>query len=536
MKRDWTDTLKRWWHGEPSLRSPRRSASRRPGGVSGQSVLVSNLEVLESRQLLTNLIQVTVDGGAVSLVDKADRSAANGDSFNVTYTATQVILTGTNGTMFEVGGQTVATYTASVSGPISISMQLHSRGNTVTLTGDGTASLTTLNVNLSRGRGDNTLNLTKVIADSVSIHGGRRNDAVTLSQSTVRSSLTANLGFHGGDLLDLENTTVNGSVRDSVSQLVVNHSTISGSLFSYQPGRNSSFKSTASTYNGPVTLRMGGDSVIGMYGSPDGPNRFNSSQTVIGRRRHQTTIYQATNSVVNSETPTLRNVNVTNLSPTFARPTVTSQSAATTTPTITGTYDSVNSPVLTVTVGGKTYKLGTDSQLTTPSTGRWSLNLAGAPLTTKTTTVTAAGYDVNGNSLSGTGTITNEQFIINSYLTANNLSAAKTASGLNYVITTNGTGAVPTNGKSVNAKYTGFLLNSDGTQGTQFDSNTSNGITFTLGAGAVIKGWDEAFALLPVGTVARLFIPSSLAYGTSSRTNIPANSILIFDVTVVSAV
>jgi FKBP-type peptidyl-prolyl cis-trans isomerase len=56
----------------------------------------------------------------------------------------------------------------------------------------------------------------------------------------------------------------------------------------------------------------------------------------------------------------------------------------------------------------------------------------------------------------------------------------------------------------------------------------------------VIKGWDEGFALLKVGSVAKLIIPSSLAYGTSGSSQgtvpIPANSILVFDVTLVSAV
>ncbi|HEY0983102.1 FKBP-type peptidyl-prolyl cis-trans isomerase [Schlesneria sp.] len=536
MKQDWTEKLLSWWQGRTGPRAARRSSSRGPSYGAASGALISHLEVLESRRLLTNLIHVTVEDGAIRLVDQAGRSAQDGDAFQITFTATQVTLTGTNGTQFEVAGQKVSTYTAAITQPVSISMHLHSRGNTVSVTGDGTASLKSLSVNFGHARGDNSLNLTKVIADSISIRGGRGNDSVNIVQSTVRNNLSAELGFRSGDLLDLDRSTVEGNVRDTVSQLVIDHSTISGSLNSRQFGRNSSFKTIASTYDGAVTLRMGGDSVIGMYGSPEGPNRFNSSQTVIGLRRYQTTIYQASNSVVNAESPRLRNVNVTQLSATFTPPTVTPLAAATNTPIITGTYDSVKSPVLTVAVNGKTYKLGTDSQLTSPSAGKWSLNLSGAPLTARTTTVTATSYDVNGNKLSGTGTVTNEQFIIDSYLTANNLTATRTATGLTYVITTAGGGEVPTNGQTVKATYTGYVLNSDGTQGTQFDSNTTTGFSFVLGAGTVIKGWDEAFKRLPVGTSARLLIPSSLAYGTGSRTNIPANSILIFDVTLVSAV
>jgi FKBP-type peptidyl-prolyl cis-trans isomerase len=91
--------------------------------------------------------------------------------------------------------------------------------------------------------------------------------------------------------------------------------------------------------------------------------------------------------------------------------------------------------------------------------------------------------------------------------------------------------------------YSGFLLNTNGTLGTEFDSNTNSQFghvtpfSFTLGDGQVIPGWDEAFALLPVGTVAQLIIPPSLGYGsTGSGSSIPPNSILVFDVTLVSAV
>ncbi len=132
--------------------------------------------------------------------------------------------------------------------------------------------------------------------------------------------------------------------------------------------------------------------------------------------------------------------------------------------------------------------------------------------------------------------------MIASYLTANNLTATTTADGLRYVITTNGTGAVPTSGQTVTVNYSGYLLNSNGTLGTEFDSNTDSQFghvtpfSFTLGEGTVIAGWDEAFALLPVGTTAQLIIPPSLGYGTTgSGTSIPPNSILVFNVSVLSA-
>ena len=136
----------------------------------------------------------------------------------------------------------------------------------------------------------------------------------------------------------------------------------------------------------------------------------------------------------------------------------------------------------------------------------------------------------------------NEQAIIQTYLTANNLTSVKTASGLDYVITTKGTGAIPTKGQTVTANYSGYLLNSNGTLGIEFDSNVDapfghvSPFSFTLGIGQVIAGWDQGFALLPVGTVATLLIPSYLGYGTiGAGSSIPINSILVFKVKVVSA-
>lgn len=98
-----------------------------------------------------------------------------------------------------------------------------------------------------------------------------------------------------------------------------------------------------------------------------------------------------------------------------------------------------------------------------------------------------------------------------------------------------GTGAVAENGKTVSVNYTGSLEN-----GTVFDSsvdpkfNHVEPIEFTLGAGMVIKGWDQALLGMKVGEKAKIVIPASLAYGTMSPSPlIPANSTLIFEVELV---
>jgi hypothetical protein len=231
---------------------------------------------------------------------------------------------------------------------------------------------------------------------------------------------------------------------------------------------------------------------------------------------------------------------------TMVAPTVQSETSGGAPATVTGTWDSANAKTLNVTVGSTTYTLGTDPQLTSPSTGNWSLDLSAVNLPKGATNVTAVSTNSAGNSLQGTGSITltidpAELTSIHTYLTTNQLTGQQTSSGLNYVITTPGTGPVPTSGQSLTVDYSGFILNADGTLGTEFDSNVDpqfnhvQPFQFTLGQGQVIAGWDEAFALLPVGTVAKLLIPSELAYGSASQSNIPANSILEFDVTLISA-
>jgi len=103
-----------------------------------------------------------------------------------------------------------------------------------------------------------------------------------------------------------------------------------------------------------------------------------------------------------------------------------------------------------------------------------------------------------------------------------------TASGLQYIELQPGTGATPVPGQTVVANYTGWLADN----GQLFDSSLRNPtpFTFPLGQGAVIQGWDEAFATMQVGAKRRLIIPPELAYGAEARGDIPANATLIFDV------
>jgi FKBP-type peptidyl-prolyl cis-trans isomerase FkpA len=102
-----------------------------------------------------------------------------------------------------------------------------------------------------------------------------------------------------------------------------------------------------------------------------------------------------------------------------------------------------------------------------------------------------------------------------------------------------GSCAQATSGRTVNVHYTGWLYNPSaaGNKGAQFDSSRSRNQTFAfvLGAGQVIRGWDQGVAGMRVGGTRTLIIPSSLGYGSQgSGGTIPPNSALVFEVELVS--
>ena len=112
------------------------------------------------------------------------------------------------------------------------------------------------------------------------------------------------------------------------------------------------------------------------------------------------------------------------------------------------------------------------------------------------------------------------------------MTTTTTASGLQYEDTVLGTGATAKAGQSVKVHYTGWLYN-DGVQGKKFDSSKDRGqpFQFSLGAGEVIKGWDEGVQGMLVGGTRRLVIPSDLGYGARGAGGaIPPNATLLFEV------
>lgn len=108
----------------------------------------------------------------------------------------------------------------------------------------------------------------------------------------------------------------------------------------------------------------------------------------------------------------------------------------------------------------------------------------------------------------------------------------ETASGLQYIVDKEGTGAQPTATDEVTVHYTGKLLD-----GTVFDSSVNRGEPATFPLNRVIPGWTEGVQLMKEGAKYTFFIPSDLAYGPQGVPNaIPSHSTLIFDVELIKVV
>ena len=135
----------------------------------------------------------------------------------------------------------------------------------------------------------------------------------------------------------------------------------------------------------------------------------------------------------------------------------------------------------------------------------------------------ACGSD-NGPGL--TEPLTNEDFA--DFLNVDLSAMTRTASGLYLQDLQVGTGAEALAGTTVSVHYEGWLPD-----GTKFDSSRDRNVAFVfqLGAGLVIRGWDEGVAGMLVGGMRKLVIPPSLAYGTAGRAPaIPSNATLVFDI------
>ena len=100
-----------------------------------------------------------------------------------------------------------------------------------------------------------------------------------------------------------------------------------------------------------------------------------------------------------------------------------------------------------------------------------------------------------------------------------------TASGLQYMVEKEGTGAKPKATDTVKVNYLGTKID-----GTKFDSSYDRGQPATFPLNGVIKGWSEGLQLMPVGSKYKLFVPAELAYGENGPGQIGPNATLIFEV------
>jgi FKBP-type peptidyl-prolyl cis-trans isomerase FkpA len=114
---------------------------------------------------------------------------------------------------------------------------------------------------------------------------------------------------------------------------------------------------------------------------------------------------------------------------------------------------------------------------------------------------------------------------LQSYITANSITATQHPGGFFYKIVTQGTGATPSLSSNITVKYTGSLTN-----GNVFDQNLTG---FTAVLSQLILGWQKGVPLIQKGGSIVLYLPPSLGYGCSAIGNIPRGSNLIFSIELV---
>jgi FKBP-type peptidyl-prolyl cis-trans isomerase FkpA len=116
---------------------------------------------------------------------------------------------------------------------------------------------------------------------------------------------------------------------------------------------------------------------------------------------------------------------------------------------------------------------------------------------------------------------------LQTYITANGITATQDSRGFFYTIVNAGSGPAPLLSSTVIVKYIGKLEN-----GTEFDRNQNvNGETFSLGR--LIPGWQYGIPLIRKGGSIKLYLPPTLGYGCNAQANIPAGSNLIFTIDLV---
>lgn len=125
-----------------------------------------------------------------------------------------------------------------------------------------------------------------------------------------------------------------------------------------------------------------------------------------------------------------------------------------------------------------------------------------------------------------------EEEFLERYLKENNITVEPNPSGLYYIEIKEGVGPRALPGRSVRVHYTGYLVD-----GKKFDSSYTRDqpISFKIGGGMVIPGFEEGITMMREGGKAKLIVPSKLAYGEQELENIPPFSTLIYEVELIEA-
>jgi peptidylprolyl isomerase len=110
-----------------------------------------------------------------------------------------------------------------------------------------------------------------------------------------------------------------------------------------------------------------------------------------------------------------------------------------------------------------------------------------------------------------------------------------TESGLKYKVIKESDGAIPSPGQTVKADYTGWLDGFDSIKKFDSSRDRNRAFTFKVGAGQVIRGWDESFGTMKVGERRQIIVPARLGYGDRGAGGIiPGGATLYFDVELLS--
>ena len=121
---------------------------------------------------------------------------------------------------------------------------------------------------------------------------------------------------------------------------------------------------------------------------------------------------------------------------------------------------------------------------------------------------------------------TENEAIIQQYISDNNLTAIKAEDGLYYTMDVEGTGATPNLGSIITLHYRGYY-----TDGEQFDATTGSPATFQLAD--LITGWKYGLQHFKKGGKGKLLVPSHLGYGSTPPSGIRSNAVLVFDIDLV---